>query len=155
MTSERQSGLAIVGSYTYPYEADVARALLESHEISAWVLDEHQVRTRWHLSQALGGVKVAVHPDDDGRAREILDADHSQALQEIAEFDLPADPDEICQACGSSRVVSSRGVSRISARTVLGGLLSYVFGLILPLRNIREKWKCLECDTEWTKDRRS
>jgi len=48
----------------YPHEADVAKVLLESREVPAWVLDDLQVRTRWYLSNALGGVEVAVHPDD-------------------------------------------------------------------------------------------
>ena len=59
----RQSGLAFVGSYMYPHEADVAKVLLESREVPAWVLDDLLLRTRCYLSNALGGVEVAVHPD--------------------------------------------------------------------------------------------
>ena len=58
MEIEHQGGMAIVGRYTYPHEADLARAILELNDIEAWVLDVHQVQTRWHLSAALGGVKV-------------------------------------------------------------------------------------------------
>ena len=60
MFPNRQSGLEIVGNFWYIHEAELAKALLQSEGIPAWVLDEHQIRMRWHLAAALGGVKVAV-----------------------------------------------------------------------------------------------
>jgi hypothetical protein len=44
MSSAEQSGLAVVGVYWYPHEAQLARVLLETEGIRAWVLDEHQVQ---------------------------------------------------------------------------------------------------------------
>ena len=155
MTLEPRSGLAVVGSYTYPYEADLAKALLDSHGIEAFVLDEFQIRMRWHLSQALGGVKVAVRPDDEARAHELLSTDYSAEVESIPEAALPGSPDELCRYCGSQNVTFSRELSRVSTRTLVGGFLTWFFGPIFPFRMMREDWRCLDCRKNWMRERRA
>ncbi|HKE10140.1 MAG TPA: hypothetical protein VKE73_01080 [Myxococcota bacterium] len=81
----REDDLKIVASYYFPYEADLARSLLEANEIPAWVLDVLQVQQRWYLAQALGGVKVAVLPADEARARGTHLSTHRDSVRSYAE----------------------------------------------------------------------
>ena len=47
--------------------------VLRDHGIDAVVADEFMVQMEGFASYALGGVKVKVHPDDEERARRLLD----------------------------------------------------------------------------------
>ncbi|MFO0691289.1 MAG: DUF2007 domain-containing protein [Myxococcota bacterium] len=153
MTTPHQSGLAIAASYLYPYEAELARALLESHEIPAWIFDEHQIRQRWWLAGALGGVKLGVFEADCERARQLLAEDHSDELQGIPESDLPPDPQEVCPSCSSGRVRLFDSHPRVSGRTALSLVASLFFSSPIPLRKVEEQWACDACGSRWTRDR--
>jgi ribosomal protein S14 len=155
MDDEREFGLSVAASFTYPYEADLAKALLESREIEAWILDEHQIRQRWHLSGALGGVKVSVRPSDLEEAKSILAKDFSVDLAKIPEASLSAHPDEICPSCGSPTVLYRRALSRVSVRTWVGGVFSLLAGLLFPLRTVREDRSCQKCGANWSLERPS
>jgi len=91
----------IVGTYRFPHQAELARAALTSAEIRAWVFDEAQIRMRWYLGDALGGIKVAVRSEDAADARAFLERDFSVALRNVPESHLPPAPEEVCPACGS------------------------------------------------------
>jgi hypothetical protein len=155
METERKFGLEVAGSFTYPYEADLAKALLASRDIDARILDEYQVRQRWHLSSALGGVKVAVAASDLEEAKSILASDFSLNLTEIPEAELPPHPDEVCPSCGTSTVLSRRRVSRVSVRTWIGGFVSVLAGLLFPMRTIGEARSCRSCGVTWNQERPS
>src|ERR1700752_3956448 len=100
MLSRSQSGLSVVKSCFFLHEADLARALLDSYGIEAWILDEHQIRQQWHLAGALGGIKVAVAPEDAYRARQVLEEDYSDVVEELAaETEAPPDADSDADAC--------------------------------------------------------
>ncbi|MFK7896138.1 MAG: DUF2007 domain-containing protein [Myxococcota bacterium] len=139
----------VAASFTYPYEADLAKALLESHNIPAWVLDDLQIQQKWHLSQALGGVKVAVIESDLETAREILATDASADLSDIPEASLPPHADEICPECGHASLHSKRELSRSPLKTALSVSVSYLLGFLYPLRTIRESFECGNCNHTW------
>ena len=146
----RQSGLEVVGAYWYPYQADLARDLLEARGVRAWILDEHQVRMRWHFAVALGGVKVVVSPDDAERAREILAEDDSDSLEGIAEQDLPPAKCETCPVCGGA--ASSGNVQMVSAtpfQWLQAVAFLLTFGVLVPRRRFRVERTCSECGREW------
>ena len=153
MEFEHQSGLAVVGSYLYPHEADLARATLEANDVSAWVLDAHQVQMRWHLSAALGGVKVAVAPEDAERAAAILREDRSRDLDELPESLEPPHEDERCPRCGVAGEARDIHTSGVSAKTLLGAGISYLFGILFPLREIAVAYACQSCGATWSKKR--
>lgn len=153
MGAAHQSGLTIVASYLYPYEADLAKALLDSHDIESWVLDEHQIRQRWWLAGALGGVKVGVAEDDFERARQIVAVDHSSALESIPECELPPHADEICPDCGAPSARLLEADTRVSARTLLAVAASIFFSSPIPLRTVQEDWACGACGARWKRDR--
>jgi hypothetical protein len=145
----RQGDLEIVGAYRFSHEADLARATLDAAEIRAWVFDEAQIRMRWFLGDALGGIKVAVRHEDAAEARAVLERDFSVALRNVPESHLPPAPEEVCPACGADTFV------RIRRRTLPGGvewllvLASTVFaGGPLPHYRFAVAGRCKACGHE-------
>lgn len=52
--------LVTISRYSFPHEAHVARALLESEGIPVFLADEHTITMQWLYSNALGGVRLQV-----------------------------------------------------------------------------------------------
>jgi hypothetical protein len=61
-----------VQTFSSPWEAQLARACLEAEGIDAVIADEHFFRLYGALSNALGGVRLQVRPDQADRAAELL-----------------------------------------------------------------------------------
>ena len=151
MARNTQSGLEVVGRYAYLHEADLARAFLASEGIRGWILDEHQIRHRWHLGAALGGVKLAVAPAEGARARGLLAEDRSGDLAEIPEQRLTPHIDEICQRCGATaeaEQVSQRLPGPVQWLVSLGFLL---LGALVPRRRFSVTRQCGSCGHEWSR----
>ncbi len=74
--------LTTVASFSFPHEAHIARAKLESESIPATLADEHTIAMQWLYSNALGGVKVQVPTPFAERAIEILAQDNSDLLEQ-------------------------------------------------------------------------
>ena len=147
----RQGDLEIVGVYRFPHEALIARSAVEAFGIPAWVLDETQIRFRWYLGDALGGVKLAVRSADAAAAREILSGDHSASLEGISESRLPPAPEEVCRRCGSTSLETSRGRTGSRWPEWFWILLSFVFtGGPAPHYAVRTSRRCLACGHEET-----
>lgn len=66
------TGLVQIASYLYPYEAHLAKGLLESQGIKCLVFDEEIVHANPFISTAVGGVKLLVHHSEAERALAIL-----------------------------------------------------------------------------------
>ncbi len=116
--------MPVVASYSKADEAYLAASLLEGNDIECEVLDAETVTMDWYISNAVGGVKLAVAPEDAERAREVLS--------------LPKLPSDIlmCPHCGSSNV-HLRDLSLISALSLL---LSPIF---IPVKS--RTADCLDC----------
>lgn len=150
MSGTKQSGLSVVGVFWYPHEAQLARALLESEGIPAWVLDEHQVQMRWHLAAALGGVKVAVAPSDEQRAGTLLARDHSDALAGIPEAQLPPAEEEQCPRChGPGELLASTSQLPAPVQWLTTAFFLLV-GALVPRRRVKIRYRCQACDHTWS-----
>ena len=150
MAPDQQSGLAIVAVFLYPHEAELARARLESGGLAAWVLDGHPIGMDWQLCAALGGIKVAVAPEDATRARELLSEDFCAALLEIEEEELPATAAERCPACAAERTIP---VQSPALPTLTQGAISGLFltlGFVVPRRRVRVERRCASCAHVWS-----
>jgi len=64
--------LVTIETFSSPWQAQLARACLESEGIQAVVADEHFYRLYGALSSTLGGVKLQVRPEEAQRASELL-----------------------------------------------------------------------------------
>jgi hypothetical protein len=144
----REDDLKIVASYYFPYEADLARSLLEAYDIPVWVLDVLQIQQRWYLAEALGGVKVAVLPADESRARELLTQDHSSEVPADTEAVPPPAPEDLCPHCGAIATAARAEHLPLRLRDVpwvVGGIV-----LAVPFRRFRFTWACSVCDHRWS-----
>jgi ribosomal protein S27E len=94
----------VIARYGTPWEAHVARALLESEGIEARLLDEHMVGANWTQALAIGEVKLAVPETQSGAAQELLAlvAAGALALDPIDSDDNGAPAKLICTSCGST-----------------------------------------------------
>ncbi|HWP95173.1 MAG TPA: hypothetical protein VNL72_05505 [Gammaproteobacteria bacterium] len=73
-----------VGVYeTFP-DAHIALGKLAAEGIEAHLDDAHVVQADWLYALAFGGIKLRVAAADAERARRILAADHSAALDDLS-----------------------------------------------------------------------
>jgi len=116
--------LITVSAFREPYEAHLLRGRLEAEGVPAFVVHEYYIANDWTRSLALGGVKVQVHRDFYGEAREVELACRNgefRALLQEAEGDLD---DPACPACGRTayrkRLPVQNGALAIAALFMLG-----------------------------------
>ena len=152
MFAERQSGFEIVYSTWFAHEAHLARSLLASRGIDAWVFDEEQIGVQWHVAGALGGVKVGVAPEDAPRARAILAEDHSAVLEEVDEAALTPADGERCARCGSAAITTTRSAAPPTATSWLSMGAFYLLGFVVPRRRRVVQSACGECGFVWSRE---
>lgn len=91
-----KNALEVIATFENALDAEMARGRLESEGIRAFVQDGNIVGANWTLSNAVGGVKVAVLAQDLQRAIEIL-ADAGTHEDEDSGWGK-------CSKCGSSKL---------------------------------------------------
>jgi len=128
--------LVTVGAFIMPYEADIARSLLESEEIPAFLMDYHTIYIKWFYSLALGGVKVQVHENDFALANEIIQGALLEGQHQEKEY-----TEGICPNCGSTR----------TSPAVLGRQWAVLTWLVLGMPLIWPwiRLRCSECRHTW------
>jgi hypothetical protein len=122
-------------------EAIVARSLLDSAGIRAYLRDENLVRLEWQISNFIGGIRLQVEQADEAAAAELL----SQPIPDKVPFDGQTEfAQPLCPRC-FSKDITFQGSSR---RAALASL--YLLSLPLPLGE--ESWLCNSCDARWVDD---
>jgi len=61
-----------IAIFNYPHEITVLKHRLEQEEIAFFFENETMMNIVPMYSQALGGIKLKVHPEDEEQAKEIL-----------------------------------------------------------------------------------
>jgi len=61
-----------IAIFNYPHEITILKHRLEQEEIQFFFENETMMNIVPMYSQALGGIKLKVHPEDEGLAKEIL-----------------------------------------------------------------------------------
>jgi hypothetical protein len=137
--AEGRSGeFVTVRRYRDLSEAIVAKSLLESAGIPAWIRDENVARLEWQYSNLLGGLRLQVRADQESAAEEIL----AQPMPETIAFDAQEKFEQPkCPVCGSIDI-AYEGASRKAA------LLS-VSALAVPLPLGATSWTCHACGARW------
>jgi hypothetical protein len=149
MFPRRQSGFEIVLVTWFAHEAHIGRTLLEADGIEAFVLDADQIGMQWHVAGAIGGVKLAVRPEDAERARALLAIDHSPALAGVPEDVLPAPDEEVCPRCGSTATATVQRTDRVSALAWISMAFFFLLGVLVPRRSRRVRRWCRGCGAMW------
>lgn len=136
------AGLVTVDTFTSPWDAHIARSLLESEGIPAFLGDENMVGMDWPLSQALGGVKLKVSAADVEQARVVL-KEWKEGHFEAALVEELALATPVCPRCGSKELEPFR-----SERS---RFLTFLFGIFTaaifppPISGLR----CERCGHEF------
>jgi len=122
----------VVAVFSFPHEAQIARASLECAGIPATIADEHTINMQWLYSQAIGGVKVLVPPECEQDAKDILKTNFSAAVDAECASDKT-----VCPSCSSSNV----------APFTRGKVPAYLVFLLLgfPLFFYQHGLKCSDC----------
>ncbi|WP_177424378.1 DUF2007 domain-containing protein [Pseudomonas sp. MYb185] len=124
--------LVTISRYSFPYEAQLARALLESEGIPAFIADEHTINMQWLYSDALGGVRLQVPEPYVQAAQKVLAEDREQALVEQQDIDI-----RHCPRCGSANTEYHQ-IGRRWAFLVF-------LGINFPLFPVRDGILCRDC----------
>lgn len=132
-----------VDTYTSPWDAHIAKGLLESEGIPVFIAHENHIWANWVFSQALGGVKVQVLPENVENAKEILNSLNKGEFEEALKLEIPDIQENICPRCGSQKFKSRFPVGVIVFVILTLGLFSIIF----PPR--RENHTCLKCGQKW------
>ena len=126
------SSLVTIASFSFPYEANLAKASLEAAGIPAFVADEHTINMQWLYSHAMGGVRVQVPRAFAEEAYLLLQADFSDSVADKEELRVPT-----CPACGSSNCQTG------SKNRVPAFLVFFLFGI--PLLFSQYGIQCDDC----------
>ena len=118
-----------IATFSKPEEAHLLRIRLEAVGIPAFVQDEHMVQMDWLYSNAIGGVRVQIAPEDLEEAREFLAADTPQPC--------PDSIDVLCPRCQSNNTALEEWPRRLAFFC----LLIFRFPLLLA----RNCWICHSC----------
>jgi Putative prokaryotic signal transducing protein len=124
--------LTTVATYSFPYEAQIARAKLDSEGIPAFVADEQTINMQWLYSNALGGVRLQVPKQFAQQASEILAEDYSEDLVQEKGIDT-----DHCQACNSANTEPYQKGRRWAFLVFLG--------LDFPLFPVKNTVRCRAC----------
>jgi hypothetical protein len=119
-------------------EAIVARSLLESAGIYAFLCDENLIRLDWQMSNFIGGIRLQVEAKDESPAMDLLDQPNPTSIPFGGEADFLQ---PLCPKCGSADIMF-QGSSR-------GAALASLYVLSLPLPLGRQTWLCNSCESRW------
>ncbi|WP_109439817.1 putative signal transducing protein [Acinetobacter haemolyticus] len=125
----------VAETYSFPYEAQIARTQLEAAGIPARIENEHTINMDWLYSNALGGVRLLVHEVYLKEAQGLLAQDFSQELEQ--QFGSS----ERCPQCGSFDIKPYTEGKRPAYLVFL--LLGF------PLFSYKHGTKCQQCQYFW------
>lgn len=130
--------LVTIRHFTYPVEAYLAQAKLESFGIHAFIQDQHLVQLNVWYSQAVGGVKLQVFESDAALANQILDE-----VKPVEELD---DEKDACPKCGNHDIYYDREARKIG-RAVFSLISFFLLGLPWLFRS--KTYRCRICGHMW------
>lgn len=126
----------VAETYSFPYEAQIAKTQLEAAGILARIENEHTINMDWLYSNALGGVRLLVPDRYFEQAQALLAQDFSQELEH--EFGLS----EHCPQFGSTDIKPYTEGKRPAYLVFL--LLGF------PLFSYKHGTKCQQCQHFWS-----
>ena len=126
--TESMPNLKVIFQSSNSVEIYHKKALLEDQNIPSIIEDEHTNQWAWHLSQAIGGVKLSVKEKDYERAYHII---YQKPLKK-----------EHCPKCNSINVYFDQYQNTASV------LLS-IFIFLFPFPIYKNKWVCSDCQHSW------
>jgi hypothetical protein len=124
--------LTTIATYSFPYEAQIARAKLDSEGIPAFIADEQTINMQWLYSNAMGGVRLQVPEPYIQQALDLLAEDSSEIVEREQGIDITP-----CSACGSTDTEPYQKGRRWAFLVFLG--------LDFPLFPVKITARCQKC----------
>lgn len=127
----------VIASFLNLHEALLAKGQLDSANIPSSLIDDNMIRVDWFISNLLGGVKLAVAPEDAEEATAVL----SQPIPEdfdvdgVGEYEQPRCPK--CQSVDISFESLDKPMAYGSA------------WLGVPIPFGANRWRCHACGAVW------
>lgn len=135
-------------SFTYPHEAYMAKAYLESNGIDTIIRDELTAQVNNFYSNAIGGVKLQVRTDDmDNGIRILKEGGYLGSNEQPTEANVAiiklerASNKAACPFCQSGNIARKRDPN------VLVVLVYFLLGVIFPI--FKAGYQCFDCGKEW------
>jgi Putative prokaryotic signal transducing protein len=117
-------------------DAWLAKSALESAGIFAFLRDENTVRVHWGWSNAVGGIRLQVRPEDEAAAEEVLSQPIQSAIEsEGVEYEQPR-----CPYCQSLDIDFESVNPKV-------GLASIIIAVPIPWP--QKLWTCNTCGKKW------
>ena len=124
--------LKTVAQFSFPYEAQIAWAKLDSEGIPAFIADEHTINANWLYSNALGGVRLQVPEALVEAASGILAQEYASHLENEQGYDSL-----MCSKCGGLNTEFQGSHKR-------GAFLAFLI-IDFPLYPVKDRFKCRDC----------
>jgi len=140
---ERIPNLVTVRQFTNVSDALLAKGVLDSAGVEAFLADENIVRVDWFYSNLVGGVKVQVKEEDVDAANEVLGQKPPEEfeVEGVGNFVQPR-----CPECGSLDVSFEELIKPVAYGSIAGMWLA---GVVPPIPLKRIGWKCHACGHAW------
>lgn len=127
--------MIVIAKFSYPHEANIAKASLDRAGIESHILDKDTVNIQWLYSITMGGVRLMVAESDAEKAIQILSVDFSEPLENEVAVDKAND---VCPNCGSTELSEFTKGKR-------SAFLEFVL-LGFPLLFYKHGYKCKQCE---------
>ena len=131
------SRFVVISKYSFPLDAHIAKASLESEGIPAYIADEHTINMQWLYSDALGGVRLYVLEEFETEAKAILALNFSEDVDSAFE-----EKSETCPQCQSTNFANYTKGKKPA-------FIVFIF-LGFPLFFYKHGRKCTDCG--WFKE---
>ncbi len=118
-------------------EAMLAKGVLEGAGIECFLADDNIVRMDWFYSNAIGGIKLQVSPENAESAVQILEQPIPEnfEVEGIGDYQQPH-----CPKCSSLDITFNNLKESVAYP-------SAALGLPMPIHE--KAWKCMSCDHRW------
>jgi len=135
-------------TFTYPHEAHMAQAYLESKGIDTIIKDELTTQVYNFYSNAIGGVKILVRESDCETGLNLLkdggyiieDDFEKQVELELVKIDSTTDK-KSCPFCNSNNIGKNKEPN------ILTVFVFFVLGAMFPI--FKSSYKCFDCEKKW------
>ena len=133
------AGLVTVATFDDRPSALIARSMLDQHGIPAFLADENFLGVSWHLTLALGGIRLTVPEQDQAAAEKLLD----QRNRPPEEPEVAIDVCPRCEATDIFRLYSWGGFAFALA-------LVWMYSAFVPVYVRSRRRFCRACGNRWT-----
>jgi hypothetical protein len=126
----------LVKTFNNPLNAHIAKGLLESNGIEAFIFDENTIYTNPVITTAIDGVKLLVRTSDFEGANAILNR--------INDDDYSGSQNLICPSCGSTEILLKNRPNWWAFCVMLFSFASS------PITGDRKEFACRNCYKSWS-----